>query len=75
MARAFAAAVLLLAAASFPAGYAQQPAAVQTATLKTGDTAPDFTLPDQDNNPVRLSSLVGKRKVVLAFYVKAFTSG
>ena len=75
MGRAFAAVIVLLAAASFPAGYAQQPAAVQTTALKIGDTAPDFTLPDQDNNPVRLSSLLGKRKVVLAFYIKAFTSG
>ena len=53
----------------------QQTAAVQTSTLKIGDTAPDFTLPDQDGKPVRLSSFGGKQKVVLAFYIKAFTSG
>src|SRR5947199_2767003 len=39
-----------------------------------GDTAPDFTLPDQDGNPVSLSGLRGKR-VVLYFYPKADTPG
>ncbi len=39
-----------------------------------GDTAPDFELPDQDGNPVRLSSLRGK-PVVLYFYPKADTPG
>lgn len=53
----------------------QQTPAVQTSTLKIGDAAPDFTLPDQDGKPVRLSSFSGKQKVVLAFYIKAFTSG
>lgn len=55
--------------------FAQQPPANQTGTLKVGDKAPDFSLPDQDGKPVRLSSLLGKGRVVLAFYVKAFTSG
>lgn len=36
------------------------------------DVAPDFTLPDQDGNPVRLSALRGKN-VVLYFYPKAST--
>lgn len=53
----------------------QQTPAVQTSTLKVGDTAPDFTLPDQDGKPVQLSSFKGKQKVVLAFYIKAFTGG
>jgi peroxiredoxin Q/BCP len=39
-----------------------------------GDTAPDFELPDQDGEPVRLSSLRGK-PVVLYFYPKADTPG
>jgi peroxiredoxin Q/BCP len=43
-------------------------------TLNPGDTAPDFTLPDQDGNPVSLSSLRGKN-VVLYFYPKADTPG
>jgi cytochrome oxidase Cu insertion factor (SCO1/SenC/PrrC family) len=43
--------------------------------LKVGDPAPDFTLPDQNNRPVRLSDFRGKKNVVLAFYVLAFTGG
>ena len=39
-------------------------------TLNVGDTAPDFTIPDQDGNPVTLSDLRGK-PVVLYFYPKA----
>jgi peroxiredoxin Q/BCP len=39
-----------------------------------GDQAPDFTLPDQDGNPVSLSGLRG-RNVVLYFYPKADTPG
>ena len=39
-----------------------------------GDTAPDFTLPDQNGEPVTLSSLKGK-SVVLYFYPKADTPG
>ena len=30
--------------------------------LKTGDTAPDFTLPDQDGNPVTLSSVLAEAR-------------
>jgi len=44
--------------------------------LAVGDTAPDFTLTDQHGKPVRLSELLAKRqRVVLAFYVQAFTPG
>jgi thioredoxin-dependent peroxiredoxin len=39
-----------------------------------GESAPDFTLPDQDGNPVSLSGLRGKT-VVLYFYPKADTPG
>jgi peroxiredoxin Q/BCP len=42
--------------------------------IQTGDTAPDFTLPDQDGHQVSLSGLRGKR-VVLYFYPKADTPG
>jgi peroxiredoxin Q/BCP len=41
---------------------------------QAGDTAPDFTLPDQDGNDVTLSGLRGKT-VVLYFYPKADTPG
>jgi peroxiredoxin Q/BCP len=42
--------------------------------LDVGDTAPDFTLPDQHGDPVSLSGLRGKT-VVLYFYPKADTPG
>jgi thioredoxin-dependent peroxiredoxin len=44
------------------------------ARLAPGDLAPDFTLDDQDGNPVSLSSLRGSR-VVLYFYPEAMTPG
>jgi len=43
--------------------------------LKEGDKAPDFTLPDQNRKPVKLSDFQGKKNVILAFYVLAFTGG
>ncbi len=52
----------------------QQPAAPQT-HLKVGDRAPDFELTDTEGQKVRLSDYRGKRNVVLAFYVLAFTGG
>ncbi len=42
--------------------------------LQIGDKAPDFSVNDQDGNPVRLSSFKG-RKVVLYFYPKDMTPG
>lgn len=39
-----------------------------------GDQAPDFTLPDQNGDPVSLAALHGKA-VVLYFYPKADTPG
>jgi thioredoxin-dependent peroxiredoxin len=42
--------------------------------IEPGQAAPDFTLPDQDGNPVTLSRLRG-RTVVLYFYPKADTPG
>ncbi|TYL52468.1 thioredoxin-dependent thiol peroxidase [Agromyces mariniharenae] len=44
------------------------------ARLAPGDLAPDFTLHDQDDNPMTLSSLRGSR-VVLYFYPEAMTPG
>jgi cytochrome oxidase Cu insertion factor (SCO1/SenC/PrrC family) len=52
----------------------QQPAAPQT-QLKVGDRAPDFELTDTEGQKVRLSDYRGKKNVVLAFYVLAFTGG
>jgi len=42
--------------------------------LNAGDLAPDFELPDQNGDRVRLSGLRGQR-VVLYFYPKAGTPG
>jgi cytochrome oxidase Cu insertion factor (SCO1/SenC/PrrC family) len=52
----------------------QQPSAPQT-HLKVGDSAPDFELTDTEGQKVRLSDYRGKKNVVLAFYVLAFTGG
>jgi len=43
--------------------------------LKVGDAAPDFTLPGTDGKNYTLSEFKGKKNVVLAFYVLAFTGG
>jgi cytochrome oxidase Cu insertion factor (SCO1/SenC/PrrC family) len=51
-----------------------QPSAPQT-QLKVGDRAPDFELTDTEGQKVRLSDFRGKKNVVLAFYVLAFTGG
>ena len=63
---------LLLAMAVIAA--AQQPAPPKT-NLKVGDAAPDFTLPSTAGEKVKLSDFKGKKNVVLAFYVLAFTGG
>src|SRR4051794_22604797 len=49
-------------------------AMAEQALIEQGESAPDFELPDQDGNPVRLSELRG-RPVVLYFYPKADTPG
>ncbi|GGB57804.1 thioredoxin-dependent thiol peroxidase [Virgibacillus dakarensis] len=43
-------------------------------TIKVGDIAPDFTLPNQDGKQVSLSDYKGKH-VVLYFYPKDMTPG
>jgi thioredoxin-dependent peroxiredoxin len=45
-----------------------------TTRLDIGSPAPDFTLVDQDERPVSLSSLRGRR-VILFFYPEAMTPG
>ncbi len=49
--------------------------AAQAGPLGVGDKAPDFNLSDQKGNKVHLSDFLGKKNVVLAFYVLAFTGG
>lgn len=51
------------------------PAVMQAVTLQVGDKAPNFTLPDQQGKPMTLNQFLGKKNVVLAFYVLAFTKG
>ena len=44
-------------------------------TVKVGDKVPDFTLKDQNGKDVALHDYLGKKNVVLAFFVFAFTGG
>ncbi len=53
---------------------AQQPTPPKT-HLKVGDAAPDFTLRATDGKSYKLSDFKGKKNVVLAIYVLAFTGG
>jgi len=66
--------IVLLALAAVAASAQQQPTPPKT-QLKVGDRAPDFTLTDTEGKPVKLSDFRGKKSVVLAFYVLAFTGG
>jgi uncharacterized lipoprotein YajG len=57
------------------------PPVVPHTSLKVGQAAPDFTLastiagPDGRSMRYKLSDFKGKKNVVLAFYVLAFTGG
>lgn len=53
---------------------AKQPPPVKT-HLKVGDPAPNFTLRATDGKSYSLSDFKGKKNVVLAIYVLAFTGG
>lgn len=63
--------MFVLAAISF----AQDAPKAPTTSLKVGDAAPDFELTDTAGKKVKLSEYRGKKNVVLAFYVLAFTGG
>jgi len=65
--------LLLGLAGQFPA--AAQEDAIAKTTLKVGDVAPDFTLVSDKWDQVKLSDYHGKKNVILAFYVLAFTNG
>jgi cytochrome oxidase Cu insertion factor (SCO1/SenC/PrrC family) len=64
---------LLMFCAARPA--AAQEDKISRTQLKVGDVAPDFTLLANNWKPVKLSDYRGKKNVVLAFYVLAFTGG
>jgi peroxiredoxin len=58
------------------AGAQQQPQPALSHTfLKVGDMAPDFSLRSDQGTTVKLSDYQGKKTVILAFYVLAFTGG
>jgi cytochrome oxidase Cu insertion factor (SCO1/SenC/PrrC family) len=67
--------VLALLCFALPVAAQQQQPAVAKTHLKVGDMAPDFKLKDNNGKTVKLSSFRGKKNVVLAFYVLAFTGG
>ena len=56
------------------AGFADGPS-TPPMKLKVGDTAPDFTLRDQAGKDVALHDFQGKKTVVLAVFVFAFSGG
>ena len=66
---------LFLILASAVAIFAQATPKPSQTGLKAGDVAPEFVLNDTDGKKVKLSDFRGKKSVVLAFYVLAFTGG
>jgi cytochrome oxidase Cu insertion factor (SCO1/SenC/PrrC family) len=48
---------------------------VSKVSLKVGEVAPDFTLLSDQWKTVKLSDYRGKKNVMLAIYVLAFTGG
>jgi cytochrome oxidase Cu insertion factor (SCO1/SenC/PrrC family) len=74
-------AIFFLAAAQFASAQAKSKAsetAKPAPRLKVGDVAPDFTLKTMNSEglkDVSLHDYKGKKSVVLAFYVFAFTGG
>jgi peroxiredoxin len=67
------ASLCVIAFASF--AFAQGTPKAPETKLKVGDKAPDFELNDTAGKTVKLSDFKGKKAVVLAFYVLAFTGG
>lgn len=44
-------------------------------SVTIGDTIPDFSLPDQHGNDFDITSVKGKKNIVIYFYPKNFTPG
>ena len=70
-----AASIFAALAASTLVATATQNEKVAKVSLKVGDPAPDFTLLSDQWKPVKLSDYKGKKNVLLAVYVLAFTGG
>jgi cytochrome oxidase Cu insertion factor (SCO1/SenC/PrrC family) len=66
-------ALLLATAAAAHAQQPQQPRTVDVTTLgpKLGETAPDFSAPDQHGTTRKLSTLLGPKGALLVFYRSA----
>ncbi len=43
--------------------------------MKVGDTVQEFTLDDQNGQPVSLTDLLASGPLVMYFYIKAMTPG
>jgi hypothetical protein len=72
------AAWLIVATLWSPRASAQQDKKVAGPSLKVGDMAPDFKMSYFDGTDLKnvsLSDYRGKKNVVLAFYIFAFTGG
>jgi thioredoxin-dependent peroxiredoxin len=65
----------LLAVVSITGLAQQQPKPPVKTHLKVGDKAPEFSLRATDGKAYNLSDFKGKKNVVLAIYVLAFTGG
>lgn len=75
MKRAYLRALVLFASALAPLSPAPAQEKIAQTNLKVGDVAPDFALPSDKGAVVKLSDYRGKKNVILAFYVLAFTGG
>ena len=75
MKRALLLALVLFVSALAPFSPAPAQEKIAQTNLKVGDVAPDFALPSNKGGSVKLSDYRGKKNVVLAFYVLAFTGG
>jgi cytochrome oxidase Cu insertion factor (SCO1/SenC/PrrC family) len=63
-----------LLSAQVPAAPQQKDVIAET-NLKVGQMAPDFSLPSDQQTTIKLSDYRGKKNVILAFYILAFTPG
>lgn len=70
--RVFTSLLLLVVLSAVALGQQQAPPKTH---LKVGDKAPEFSLRATDGKSYKLSDFKGKKNVVLAIYVLAFTGG